>query len=472
MCAAALGAPRSDTEEPALASSTLKLGIAAQRIVVSVELVSAAASQSVSLMIDLAAPTVLALREDVMQSLKLAEGEKAISLVAAGGFRSSVPSAQLERYTGTLDLKRLSTLNSEVLDYRPLAGALGIGFLRDFDVVLDTRARILKLLPRGSGKTATGLVRSVRVDREGRLYVPVTYGAGANGELLLASDEYDSRVDASLKLSEAPVSLVSRSGESLDLSRHVALRPTHSMTEGSMRSGVGLLEHFRLTIDWGRKQIALEETSPAGDLTADKAYFAAETSTDWEEMADFIRRYPQSRFREEAARKLLDGRIADNKDTAAVVAAARIYLEAVPEKARPETALALATQMAVNYPERVSQVIGVGEAVLESAKKDPKALERYQIHRLLGTVRLASGDIDGAWKDFLAAVFGLPEDAQINLSLARIYERQGRIGRAYSRYQLTALLMEKNSGALSAAEQTEVKSALDRLRSKVSKHES
>src|SRR5690606_27013415 len=139
--------------------------------------------------------------------------------------------------------------------------------------------------------------------------------------------------------------------------------------------------------------------------------------------------------------------------------AARLYLETVPEKLRAERGLSLMRRMAAEPPQ---VAIAVGQLAAEAALATPKSPERYRIHQLLGEIRLAAGEVEGAWENFLTAAFGLPEDPGVNLNLARIYEKQGRLKRAWSRYRFTATLMEKETNMLTPAEREEVRAAMER----------
>ena len=64
----------------------------------------------------------------------------------------------------------------------------------------------------------------------------------------------------------------------------------------------------------------------------------------------------------------------------------------------------------------------------------------YRLHRVLGELYLEQGELDSAWKHLLSAAFVPiardPEHAfRVALNLARVYEKQGRAARAYSRYK-------------------------------------
>ena len=58
----------------------------------------------------------------------------------------------------------------------------------------------------------------------------------------------------------------------------------------------------------------------------------------------------------------------------------------------------------------------------------------------------------------LSAAFMAPEDLEIALDLARVYDKQGETRRAYARYKRVS------AGGMPAEISTEVKRAMDRLR--------
>jgi hypothetical protein len=78
--------------------------------------------------------------------------------------------------------------------------------------------------------------------------------------------------------------------------------------------------------------------------------FRADTAA----LAGFLQAYPANRYRGRAAELLLEGHLAAKADVVAIVEAARLYLEAVPEKIRPEAGLSLVRQMAAEPPDQAS----------------------------------------------------------------------------------------------------------------------
>lgn len=426
------------------APQALKLSVIAERLVVPVELGSAAASQSVSLLIELDAPTTLSLREDVLRDLKLADAETSLTLSAASGFRSDVSRDQVASYAGPLDLARLSALHSTALEDRPIAGVLGAGFLRNYRVVVDVQPGEMRLLP-----------HPLAGDSEIR--IPARFSDGSRGELLIGSSRYETTASAGRAMSGAIEVPTGSSGATFDLTRYVAPRPSGAADDRLIRGGVDLLQHFRIELDWARDEAAFTETRTPPDLTADRAYVHAEATGTAAAFADFLRRHPRSRFQEEASLRLLESLLAENGENAAIVTTARTYFEAAPANVRGEVALALLERLNEQYPQCPLMVLGVAEVAAELAPVDEKSTDRCRIHRLLGTLRLAQGDVPGAWRNLLIAVAGLPDDPQVNLHLARIYEGQGRPARALSRYRLVA------TGGLSESEAAEVRRALERL---------
>jgi len=110
-------------------------------------------------------------------------------------------------------------------------------------------------------------------------------------------------------------------------------------------------------------------------------------------------------------------------------------------------------------PGRLDLAIAAGVEGLAYAREAFDARVVYALHNALGELYLKKSEWDDAWKHFLSAAFMAPDDLAIALNLARVYDHQGQVRRAYARYKKVAAAQ-----GLPPEIETEVKAALDRLR--------
>lgn len=462
-------ANRPAAQAPVVDSTTVPLKLVDGHMVIAVDLVSKASNQSVSLLVDLDAPHSLALQKAAMKGLKLADGETSVTLSTIKGFKARVSTRGLAPYAGRVDMAEVTALYGSALDDRPLVGTVGVAFLKNYHVILDIQAGKLELLAPGKEDVRPqGVVIHPLDASDGHIRIPVNRGDERIGAVMLSS-AYDSYIDAVVaKSMGAPagnvmdIKLVGSGGE-FTLSDYVAFRPAgvFGKFEAVLTAGVNLLKNFRVEIDWANGYVSFAQTQKPSYPKGDFAFIRAEVAKSSDGLADFMEKYPDNRLAKEAAGLLVDWRMQENADDASLLEAARWYRDTGPKGLKGAYTMALMDRFAKKFPKRSELIIKVGEQGLEVASKDLDKQTLYKLHDQVGQRRLAAGDVHGAWKNFLSAVFGMPKDAGVNLNLGRVYEQQKRYRRAASRYEQALKLK-----GLSAEDVKEAKIALKRVKAK------
>jgi hypothetical protein len=97
---------------------------------------------------------------------------------------------------------------------------------------------------------------------------------------------------------------------------------------------------------------------------------------------------------------------------------------------------------------QVEAAVLLGEKGLASGRKDRYPESQPQVRSRLGQMLYEGGEQERAWRHLLAAAFGQPDDGMVNLYLGRIYEDQGKLTRAQSRYVQAVIRPESGPQAL------------------------
>lgn len=469
---AGVSARAQDPVSPASASLSLPLRLVDGHIILSATLYDrGGADDAISLELVLDSPAAITLHGDQLEWLKLDESKirknqhPPVKVVFAGGTTLPVPatdfkpegsSARIDRHN------RLTQLFPTQLDERKVKGTVGLGFLRNYHVTVDLVGRLLTLAPLiadlGAPPTESGPVQGADFSgtfelRDGRLTLPLQMpGPRPSGLLVLGSSFYDTLIDQDLaKALDRPtgdVEPVTLLGETpIELSRYVAFRPkawrATPIAAGDERvllSGVNLLHAFRLDIDWSSSQLHLTQQADPVRPDADRAYFQAEAAGTAAAFAGFLQSFPESRMSNEAALKLMALRIDDfaPADEDLLSALDWVLKTTLPER-RTETGLTYVARFAAT-PGQTALAIKAGQLSLSHSRTAMTVQDVYRLHRVLGELYLEQGELDAAWKHLLSAAFVPiardPEHAfRVALHLARVYEKQGRAARAYSRYK-------------------------------------
>jgi tetratricopeptide (TPR) repeat protein len=362
--------------------------------------------------------------------------------------------------------ERFTKWNSKELGENAVVGTLGAQVLAGYHVVFDLAAGFIELSP------PRGLSAERRAARAGETVVPVTIVNDAvwlpvavagrrTAALQLSTAKYETWIDAALAEGlghpagdVAPVLL-----GALDIARYVPLRPEDARQrhpDGVFgRTGLDLLRHFRVEIDRVNRWTSWTETAPAQLASAEQAFYRARLTEDPEAIESWLREYPGQRLVPEASELLLDMRLAARASDEQTRRALELVHASRPADLKTTGALELVRELRQSAHDALA--LAAGELGIASAREDRYPDAVHRVHAALGAIRLQDGDRRAAWKHLLSAAFGLPEDGPLNLDLARCYEQEGRLTRAYSRYLQALLSPESGLEAIDGLERVQPK---------------
>lgn len=483
---------------------TLPLRIVDGHIIVAVTLYDRGGlDEAITVELSLDNPELLSLHDDELGWLKLDSAairrgdDVNVRATFAAGVTLLLPAKDIksEKSGARVDEQnRLTKFFPNQLDERKLKGALGLGLLKHYDVVLDLKERQLVLTPAVTvpdAAVAPALPSPSDADgadftgtfelRNGQITLPVTSPAGPSARMILGSSHYDTLIDpaAAKRLNRpagdvAPVALVG-TGE-LELSGLVAFRPKAwgptpaAGTEAPLLlSGVNLLESFRLEIDWAASRVRfIKQDTPAAPA-ADQAYFKAEVTGTADAFQAFLEAHPENRLGAEAAKRLITLRLDEwGADDDSVIKALQWIADTSAPERRTENCLAYVNRLAT-MPGRAALAIRAAQLALKYSRQAITVQDVYRLHRILGEQYLEENDLQLAWTHLLSAAFVPidrdPEHAfRVALNLARVYEKQGRLTRAYSRYK-AALAVP--GAPITKDVKTEITAAMERLKTRI-----
>lgn len=460
---------------------TLPVQVVAGRLVVSCDLSTPANRIPANLFLEVEGRHGLQLHNRAAAALRAesADGTPRAITLHFPDFTFTVPKREL----GDEDLfEDFTKYHSAEMGENALIGSIGVELLDDWRLVFDVANGRVELAPLGViGGGAGAPTTTARVEPDGTIvapltlldgmvWLPVRWNEGQPGGLMLGSALYDTRIDErAARAAGHPAGDVGpiRVGN-IDLHRYVAFRPEPIVEvhpDGVVGvSGINLLEHFRVDVDRGRRELRLRESRPAAFPTADLEYFRARAAEDTGAVLAFLDAHgaedPQGagRLAHEAARLLLEYRLQDAAPTADVTAAVGWIHRTIAADLGTTRMLDLMREMADAGEDDV--VIAAGQLGIASGRKDRYPNAVHEVHGRLGRTlldrALATGEpADPAWKHLLSAAFGLPEDGRINLDLGRFYEQQGRYRRAFSRYIQAVIRPDSGPEALDALQRVQ-----------------
>jgi len=415
------------------------------------------------------------------------------------------------------DFEAFTKYHSASMGENSLVGSIGMEVLDDWKVTFDLAAGRVVLAPLGQpGIDGATPPNAARVEDDGTVvapltvlngmvWMPVRWQDGRPGGLQLGSAVYDTRVD--LRAARAmgrpagDVGPVRLGG--IDLHQYVALRPEPIVEvhpDGVVGiTGLNLLEHFRVEVDRGMREVRWKETRPAQFPAADLEFFRARAAEDPRLVAAFLTAHGaadtngadlqgaeskgadlkganlkganlkranlkranlkrEGRLAHEAARLLLDYRLQDGAPEAEVTDAVSWVARTVAKDLCTTRMLDLMKEMADAGEDEV--VIAAGELGVASGRDDRYPNAVHEVHGRLGRTLFDRAEREGApadpaFRHLLSAAFGLPEDGRINLDLGRFYEHQGRYRRAYSRFIQAVIRPDSGPEALVALQRVQ-----------------
>jgi Flp pilus assembly protein TadD len=175
-------------------------------------------------------------------------------------------------------------------------------------------------------------------------------------------------------------------------------------------------------------------------------------------MQAYLDKYPRERLSQEGAALVVNWLLdKDQAPDADVLKAVVRAMDLSMTGRKTETGLSY-FQTFAERPERAALAIATGQEALKHSREAFDARVVYALHNALGELHYTRQDVTNAWKHFLSAAFMAPDDMSIVLNLARVYDKQGEVRRAYARYKRVA-----GTAGLPAEIGAEVKSAMARL---------
>jgi hypothetical protein len=473
---------------------TIPVRIVNGHLVMLTDLVGLRYTNEMSLEISFEYPDALTLHPDQYgwlgldpNDLGLGEQQMVHILVAGTPIKLSIPSRQIvpepseERVAFQ---NSMTKLHSAGLGERKLKGTIGIGLLKKYHVTLDLKDKQLILAPpREEGaapSTTADVVISPFEYANDRIQVSMSYGDDRRALMAIGGTNYDTVIDSRVTKplgkpagDVSPLWLIdtSGSGKRLDLTRYLAPRPRAfglAATPGAdsplVITGVNFLEQFRLELDWNNQSLTLTQKSSPVYPQQDFAFFEAEARGTSEALEAYLTKYPKERLSPEAANQLVKLRLEQPGATDADVLKALQWAVTTAQPGRKtETCLEYVTLFR-EAPDRTALAIAAGNEGLKYSREAFDARVVYTLHHQLGQLHIKQGKWTDAWKHLLSAAFMAPEDLEIALDLARVYDKQDQTRRAYARYKKVS-----QASGVPPEIATEVKAAMDRLRSKLPK---
>lgn len=488
VCALACWADRPLTAQGA-GALTIPIRVVNGHVVVLTDLVGLRYTNEASFEISLQYPDALTLHPDQYGWLGFDPNDVSIAdppmihLRISPGIDLAIPAKDVavEQSSERLAFQNMMTkLYSSDLGERKLKGTIGIGLLKKYHVTLDVAAKQLVLTPPRApddpvpARDVADVVEPFEYVND-TIQVGVTYGDNRRGRMVIGGADYDTFIDARVAtplgrpagdVAPAWLTDTATADKKLDLSRYLAFRPkafglapVPSAESPVLVAGVNFLELFRVDLDWAGQTLALTRKTPPQYPQQDFEFFKAESAGTADAVQAYLEKYPRERLSAEAAGLLVTRRFEkDHASDAEVLNAMRWAIDTTPPPRRIEICQSYSALFA-EAPGRVDLAIAAGLEGLKYSREAFDARVVYQLHNQLGELYLKKDALTDAWKHFLSAAFMAPDDPAIALNLARVYDKQGQVRRAYARYKKVAAVPDAPPEVAA-----EVKSAMDRLR--------
>lgn len=465
-------------------------------LIVLTDLVGLRYTNEASFEISLEYPDALTLHPDQYRWLGIDPNDLGLSgdgpqirLLIAGGVRLSIPAKDVvpEQSADRVNFQNSMTkLYSKELGERKLKGTIGVGLLRRYHVSIDIANKRMILAPPSEPVTTIDAAAADAVDVTAPFeYVNNRVQMNANvGDsrriMAIGGTNYDTFIDTRVVKTMgkpagdvSPVWLTdsSASGRRIDVSQYLAFRPKPfglSETPGAdsplVITGVNFLENFRLDLDWVNQRLSLTQRKSPVYPRIDFLFFEAESKGTPEAIEAYLQSYPESRLAPDAADLLVRKRVEQDGSTDADVMKALAWaIKATPADRRIETCLQYLDKFD-QLPSRTSLAIAAGQEGLKYSREAFDGRVVYDLHHRIGQLEMKRQNWDEAWKHLLSAAFMAPDDLEVILDLARVYDKQGEVRRAYARYK--RLSVAPGAPPEIAAE---IKDAMDRLRKQLPK---
>ena len=499
--AAPLPTPASTAPAPASADAGQRLG--AQPLTLPLKLVdghlvlgvtlfnTSGADDGVSLELALDYPDLLTLDGDQHGWLGLASGAKGegemVRVKFSNGSTVLIPGKDItaERSAARGNLhNQITAAFANQLDDRKLKGVLGLAFLKSYQASLNGASKQLTLSPLGSSSGGRSDFSAAFELKDGQMTLPLTSPLAPGLRMILGSSNYDTLIDPTLakKLGKPAGDLEPLWFASLDLAKFLVFRPkawtTKPPAEGAdlplLLTGVNLLESFKLDFDWNNSRVRFVQEKDLPPMpAADRAFFLAEAANTAEAYQAFLTKHLTHRLAADAATRLMNFRLEEwgVADESVMQALQWVLDTALPER-RLDSCMSYVNRIATT-PGKTALSIQMGLLALKQARGAVTIQHVYRLHRILGELYLEQDNLPEAWSHLMSASF-VPlnrsdrdrafQAFRIALNLGRVYDRQNRYVRAYSRYKAALAV----AGApITATEKQEIADAIDRLRKQI-----
>ena len=474
---------------------SLPIRVVNGHVVVLTDLVGLRYTNEASFEISLEYPDALTLHPDQYQWLGLPPGDiglgdgPQIRILVQGGGRLSIPAKDVVPETSADRVafqNSMTKLHSKALGERKLKGTIGIGLLRKYFVTIDVPGKRMILAPPrepSAGPAAANDNVDVTMPFEyinNRVQISANVGEDRRSVFVLGGTNYDTFIDTRVAKAMGkpagdvtPVWLddAAATGRRIDVSQYLAFRPkpfgltaTPGPDSSLVITGVNFLENFQVDLDWVNNRASVTQRKAPVYPKIDFLFFEAEAKDTPEALEQYLQTYPDARLGPDAADLLIRKRVEQFASTdAEVMKALEWAIKTTPVDRRIETCLKY-LDMFDKLPNRTSLAILAGEEGLKHSRVAFDARVIYDLHHRIGQLEMKLSNWDEAWKHLLSAAFMAPDDLNVILDLARVYDKQGEVRRAYARYKRLAAA----PGAPPEIAE-EIKAAMERLRKQLPK---
>lgn len=351
-------------------------------------------------------------------------------------------------------LEGLTATFAEELQQVPVAGILGLSAFGERDVELDGPRATLRV--RGATSAAGDAPPA------SPSLVPVAIAGERRDELRLWVElEQDQRARFALHTRDPfcwidptlaqkvghPDGVLRRAtaAQFLDFAQWAPFRPLAS--QSGLQGGIGgaVLQQMVVTVQPVARRVLFALPAPPDYPETEAAFYRAlygNKGTDG--LQAFLKEHPTAPEAAEAATALFLRLQEGGGDAGALQQAGMLVIEAAAANKKGTTALEVLEKMPrerAAWPARQA----IAERGLAGSRADEDGNAAHKLRLELGTLARASGDVAGARRHLLAAVFGMPISGVANLELGHWHRDQGQHEQALGRYFL-AMLDMKNTG--------------------------
>ncbi len=427
------------------------------------ELATGEKSVSVHVLLDLSSAEPLKLHARTAELLELAEGDSVRFLARGHELFSAVPVLE--------EIKSLELLTRDLareLEEVPVVAVVGAAAFGSRVIDIDPRQRTLRLSagPSAALPTTAAIVEGSAPQLGERVEIPFGSGAAPRFPVRLVRGEssvaglasldtanYHLRVDAAWlqRVGEGQAALMFGPWDLLRCTAQRLCDEAPSADGTPLLLGNAFLESFRLRLDMGRRVLQLECIEPLPDRSAAAEAFRALRARDIPALARWLESHAEHELRLEVASAHFEGLLSRRPlpEASVLIAALRTQSAADRPARKSRALLETLARWKVEQPEAYARLLRpVLDLAVESAGEDEDGTAVHKARSEIGAILLEEGDLEGAWRQLLAASLGMPRDGKVNERLGLLYERMGKRERAFSRFLQAAITVEGGPAGL------------------------